>query len=246
MTGRSPSPRGTASKPGIMRPSALVEKNTGLTMARNIASDSIAFSMSTGEGGVSAFSRISGGGSESSLGKKPFRRRTAVRSTPASRSAAWLEPSKVSTEHAGIDFCRRSPSSFEGMSVSVSLMTARVLVVIASKTPSVLIIAHPSEMTERRCASVSRGTILAISPIAGSKYTSSSAAAVSPAAGSATLTPAISNVGVSANADKADSAEGPPLPRDLASAAATAAATDPCTTLTGSNNTGASAYGTPG
>lgn len=84
-----------------------------------------------------------------------------------------------------------------------------------------------SEMTERRCASVSRGTILAISPIAGSKYTSSSAAAVSPAAGSATLTPAISDVGVSANADKADSAVVPPLPRDLASAAATAAATDP-------------------
>jgi hypothetical protein len=65
---------GTAPKPGTTVPSALVEKNTGLTTARNPAMLSNAFSMSIGEGGVKLASRESRGGSVGCRGRNPLRR----------------------------------------------------------------------------------------------------------------------------------------------------------------------------
>ena len=134
-----------------------MEKNTGDVIFRSGSMDSNADSSSARDGGINASSFESGGGSSFTLGLKPFRSITSIKSHSSFWSAACDAPSNVSTRHRRIARRSLGPSSALGMSRSSELTTHSAGISMDSSAPGALTTSHPAASTESRCANVSRG-----------------------------------------------------------------------------------------
>mmetsp|Transcript_6886 Transcript_6886/g.26027 ORF Transcript_6886/g.26027 Transcript_6886/m.26027 type:complete len:393 (+) Transcript_6886:1109-2287(+) len=238
--------KGTAPKPGITVPSSLVEKNTGDTTERNVSRPSKAARRSFAHGGLNLGSLDMDGVSLGRLGANPFSRITAVKSTPASCSAACDAPCSVCTTHdpGGMRFIKRVPSSALGIRLSFVDTRTRVFMVCLfvgldlledsmssispnlSSAPTALTEAHPSSKIFKRCASVFLGIIDESWPRAGKRFASSANAAATPAG--------VCNGSVVAFVVEFKAPTAP----------AAAAFSAPSSNLGGSNSTGAKTYGT--